>query len=122
MAHGQLTLDFEPGLTERYASALACVVSCAHSSRKPLKAIAADMDLSQSDLTRKLAQNPNDSRRFALDDLERFVDATGDLTPIYYLVEKYLADDSDRQRRAIAELSKALPQIAALIKAAGVGS
>lgn len=115
----QLTLDFEPGLTERYPTLLACIIAAAHSNRKPLKTLAADMDMSQSELSRRLHQNPGDARKFSVDDLEAFIAASGDLTPIYYLVEKHLASESDRQRRAIAELSKALPQIAALIKAAG---
>ncbi len=116
----KLTLDFEPGLTERHDTLLACVRTCAHSHRNPLKTIAADMDMSQSDLSRKLAGNPDDPRRFSLDDLERFLAATGDVSPVYYLIEKYLTDDSVKQRRALAELAKIGPQIAALLKQAGV--
>lgn len=114
----QMTLDFQPGLAERHASALDCVRECVYTQRNPLKTIAADMDLSQSELSRKLSGNPDDSRRFALDDLERFIAATGDVTPIYYLVEKYLEDDSVKQQRAMAELVKMAPQLAALLKQA----
>ena len=113
-----MTLDFQPGLAERHASALDCVRECVYTQRNPLKTIAADMDLSQSELSRKLSGNPDDSRRFTLDDLERFVAATGDVTPIYYLVEKYLEDDSVKQQRAMAELVKMAPQLAALLKQA----
>ena len=42
----QLTLDFEPGLTERHDTLLACVRTCAHSHRNPLKTIAADLNRS----------------------------------------------------------------------------
>lgn len=116
----QLTLDFMPGLSERHASALDCVRECAYTHRNPLKTIAADMDMSQSELSRKLSGNPDDSRRFTLDDLEHFIAATGDLTPIYFLVEKYLADDEIKQCRALCELAKIAPQLAALIKQAGI--
>lgn len=114
----QMTLDFQPGLAERHASALDCVRECVYTQRNPLKTIAADMDLSQSELSRKLSGNSDDSRRFTLDDLERFIAATGDVTPIYYLVEKYLEDDSVKQQRAMAELVKMAPQLAALVKQA----
>jgi hypothetical protein len=43
------------------------------------------------------------------------------MTPIYYLVEKYLTDEDVKQRRALAELAKQLPDVLALIKAVGKG-
>lgn len=115
----QMTLDFQPGLAERHGTALDCVRECAYTNRNPLKTVAADMDMSQSELSRKLSGNPDDSRRFTLDDLESFIRATGDVTPIYYLIEKYLEDESVKQQRAISELIKIAPQLAALIKQAG---
>ena len=113
-----MSIDFEPGLAERHQSALDCVRECAYTHKHPLKTLAADMDMSQSELSRKLAHNPDDPRRFTLDDLEKFLAATGDMTPIYYLVEKYLENSDLRQRRALAELVKLAPQLAALIKQA----
>lgn len=114
----QMTLDFEAGLVERFPSLLDCVRNGAYTNRNPLKTIAADMDMSQSDLSRKLAGNPDDPRRLSVDDFEKYVDKTGDVTPIYYLVEKFLQDDSHRQRRALSQLAKQLPDILALVKAA----
>lgn len=116
VSSSQLTLDFEAGLTERHSSCLAVVKQGAYSHRNPLKTLAADMDMSTSDLSRKLSDNPNDPRKFTLDDLELYIKASGDMTPIYYLIEKYLTDDSVKQRRAMTELSKQLPQIMALVK------
>lgn len=113
----QLTLDFEPGLADRHESLLACIRQCAYSHRNPLKTIAADMDQSQSDLSRKLSSNHDDPRRFSVDDLEKFVKATGDVTPILYLVEKYLADSETKQRAAQLQLAAMLPDVLALIKA-----
>lgn len=114
----QMTLDFEPGLAERHESALACVRECVYTQRNPLKTIAADMDMSQSELSRKLSGNTEDPRRFTLDDLERYMVATGDRTPIYYLIEKYLEDGAAKQQRAMAELLRLAPQLEALIKQA----
>lgn len=112
----QLTLDFEPGLVERHDSLLACIRQAVYTHRNPLKTIAADMDVSQSDLSRKLAGNPDDPRRFSVEDLEKFIVATGDVTPILYLVEKYLADEEAKQRAAHQRLAKMLPDVLALIK------
>ncbi|MBK1780585.1 hypothetical protein JHL22_05085 [Advenella sp. WQ 585] len=116
----QLTIDFEPGLTERHDTLLDCVRECAYTNRNPLKTIAADMDLSQSELSRKLANNPEDPRKMSVGDLEKFIVATGDTTPIYYLVEKYLQDESAKQKQAISALAKAMPDILSLMKQAGM--
>lgn len=114
----QLTLDFEPGLTEKHPHLLDCVRAAAYTHRNPLKTIAADMDVSQSDLSRKLAGNPEDPRRFSLDDLERFIDATGDMSPVYWLVAKYLQDERVKRDRALQELATQMPTLLALIAAA----
>ena len=114
----QMTLDFQPGLTERFAGVLDSMRQGAYTHRNPLKTIAADMDMSQSELSRKLSGNPDDPRRMSVDDLEKYLVATGDMTPIFYLAEKYLADHEATQRRAMGELAKQLPDILALIKAA----
>lgn len=90
----QITLNYDAGLTEAFPSCREFVANRAHNQRTSHKAIAADMDYSPSDLTRKLAQSPNDSRRFTLDDLERFIEVTGDTSPVLYLVEKYLTESS----------------------------
>lgn len=122
VASSQLTLDFEPGLVEKHPRLLDCIRAAAYTSRNPLKTIAADMDMSQSDLSRKLSGNPDDPRRFSVDDLEHFLNATGDLTPIYWLVEKYLEDGKQKQSRAVQELAKQLPSILALMKQVTEGS
>lgn len=103
----QLTLNFEPGYTGSYATCREFIGYLVHQQGRPQKAIAADMDYSPSDLSRKLAQNPDDSRRFTLDDLERFLSTTGDMRPVYYLIEKYLqSSESELEvlRARVAEL------------------
>ena len=117
LSNNQLTLDFEAGLTEKHPHLLDCIRATAYTHRNPLKTIASDMDMSQSDLSRKLAGNPDDPRRFSVEDLEKFVLATGDMSPIHWLVERFLQDDKVKQDRALQELAKQLPNILALIKA-----
>ena len=116
----QLSLDFTPGLTERYDTVLDCVRAGAYSHSKPLKTIAMDMDMSQSDLSRKLANNPDDPRRFTVGDLEAYVSATGDTTPILYLAQKFCVDSDFHKREALSALAGLAPQLQALLKAAGV--
>lgn len=116
----QLTLDFQPGLAERHDSALDCIKTCVYSSPKPLKSLAADMDMSQSDLSRKLANNPDDPRRFSVNDLESYIRVTGDTTPILYLAQKYCVGADEKQRAALSALAGLAPQLQALLKAAGV--
>lgn len=116
----QHTLNFEPGLAERWKSLKGCMRERVYAHPKPLKAIAADMDLSESELSRKLADNPNDTRDTTLDDLEAYIKATGDTTPIFYLIEKFAVSEGAKRAYAAAELAKALPGILALAKTLGV--
>lgn len=113
----QLTLDFEPGLTEKHGHCLDVIREGAYTNRNPLKTIAADMDMSQSELSRKLAGHPEDPRHFTLLDLEKYVNATGDVQPIYWLVEKFLTDESLKQQRAMSRIAAMLPDLEALLKA-----
>jgi hypothetical protein len=110
----QLTLNFEPGLAQRYKSVKACVRAQIYASAKPDKAIAADMDLSPSELSRKIADNPNDPRNLTVEDLESYIETQRDLTPIYYLLEKYGVPDEMRMAQAEAALLALLPQIEAI--------
>jgi hypothetical protein len=109
MAITQLTLNFEAGLIESYGTCREYVAARVHQVGRPQKAIAADMDYSPSDLSRKLAQNPDDSRRFTLDDLEKYIDVTGDKAPVLYLAEKYLSKPDEAElKRQIAALEAKL--------------
>lgn len=103
----QLALNFEAGLADAYPTCREFIATRVHQQGKYQKEVAADMDLSPSHLTRKLAQSPNDSMAFTLDNLEDFIQTQGDVQPIYYLIEKYLTDRDDeieQLRRRLAEL------------------
>lgn len=103
----QITINFEAGPVESYGSCREYISGLIHQQGRPQKAIAADMDYAPSTLSRKLAQSPDDSSRFTLDDLERFVQVTGDKRPIQYLAEKYLLQDSEEFLRKQYEQLKA---------------
>ena len=101
----QITLDYDAGLQECYSSCREYVASQVHKQGRPQKSIAADMDYSPSQLSRKCSQSPDDSMRFTLDDLETFMEVTGDTSPVLYLVEKYLTK-TDRIAQLEAELER----------------
>lgn len=113
----QLHLDFEPGLTERYPSLMEAVRAQVYGCGKALKAVAADADMSQSELSRKLGDNPNDPRRLTVEDLERLIAATDSVLVVHWLIERFLQSDDARRERALAELQKQMPQFMALMKA-----
>lgn len=102
----QITLNFERGKVDAYPTAREYVQSLVFDQGRPQKAIAADMDYSPSHLSRKLAQSPDDSMRFTLDDLEACIDVCGDTRPVLYLVEKFLAGDRSRIDELEAELAR----------------
>lgn len=95
MSSAQLILNFDAGMADSYGSCREFIAARVHQLGRPQKAIAADMDYSPSDLSRKLSQNPDDSRRFTLDDLEKYVQVTGDKKPVLYLVEKFLTETDE---------------------------
>lgn len=114
----QLSLELRPGLVERHRSLLDCVQECVLTNGNPLKTIAADMDLSSTELSKKLARDPK--RGFTLDNLEKFISVTGDVTPILYLAGKYIEGEEVKKRAAISALGKLIPHIQALLKEASV--
>lgn len=103
----ELTLKLDRGLSGAYSSCREFVAARVHQQPRQQKEIAADMDYSPSDLSRKLAQNPDDTRRFTLDDLERYIAVTGDTDPVLYLAEKFLGPATDE----IAALEKRLAEL-----------
>lgn len=117
----QLTLNFEPALPERFPTLRAYVAHRSAVVDKPMKTVAADMDLSPSTLSRKLNPTEGDTQRFNVDDLEAWLASTGDAAAVVeYLAAKYLDSDSARHQRVVAnaeallaQLAKVLPQLKA---------
>lgn len=74
------------------------------------KYLAADLELSPSELRRKLCPAPGDTRNFTLDDLEKWLEVTRNVRPLFYLLEKYAVDREDEisiLKRRLAELEGA---------------
>lgn len=114
----QVELNFEAGLTEQFPEFKDVVKASVYSCGRALKAVAADLDMTSSELSRKLAENPNDPVHFPLHLLPALVKATGDKRPVFWLVEAFLEDEDVKRSRAVAQLADMLPQLQALLKTA----
>ncbi|MGA3803721.1 hypothetical protein ACI2VC_06930 [Ralstonia nicotianae] len=111
-----MVLDFEPGLTERYASARDVVATGVY--QRGLKRIAIELDMAPSNLSVQLSDDP--SRHFSLDSAERYMEWTGDYTPIYYLVEKFLGDKRNTKQAALEQIQALGPELLKLLTKAGI--
>lgn len=112
----QMTLPLDDSLVSAHRSLRDCVASGVY--RRGLKAVAADLDLSPGNLSVALSDDPH--RRFGVDDLERYIQATGDKTPIYYLVAKYLGDEAAARDQALGQVADLLQNLPAMLAAAGL--
>jgi hypothetical protein len=103
----QLTLDFTPGLLERHMNLRDCIASGVY--QRGLGRVAIDLNQAPGNLSVQLSEDP--TRNFSVDSLERYIEKTGDTTPIMYLVEKFLAPDaapSAKQTEAIKQQLRAV--------------
>lgn len=113
---GQLTLSFEPGLGERFRCLRECVAAGVY--RNGLGNTAIDLDVAPGNLSVQLSDDP--SRHFSVDSLERYIDKTGDKTPIYYLIDKFLGDKAKESEAEMAAAMQALKQMAPAFKKLGL--
>ena len=74
----QLTLSFEPGVSDRFGSLRECVATGVY--QRGLKRVSIDLDQAPSNLSVQLSDDP--ARHFSVDNLERYIERTGDLVPI----------------------------------------
>ena len=111
----QMRIDFESGLTGQFPSFDDAVRASVYSCGRAFKAVAADLDMSVSELSRKLSDNPNDHVHFPLARLPELLRATGDLRPVYWLVESFLEAPDVRQGRVLAEATETLRRMSVLL-------
>lgn len=112
---GQLTLNFEPGLSDRYPSLRDCVASSVY--RYGLTNAAIDLDKAPGNLSVELSADP--SRKFSVDSLEKYLEKSKDFTAIYYLIDRFLKDQGSDEPSA-AELKAMFKQMAPHFKRMGV--
>lgn len=116
----QLSLVFEPGLAKRSRSLREHLATRIYAHG--LTAVAGKIDCSPSHLTEKLAGSSSDGkpRCVSVDELERFIAETGDVSPVHYLIDKFLRDPSALQQEALAQLASLAETLPGLLAAAGL--
>lgn len=106
----QLTLDLVPGITDRYGSLLEAVAAGVYA--RGLKRCAGDLDKAPGNLSRELAGDSD--RHFSVEALERYIHTSGDLTPVHYLVARYLGDQAAAQDATARRIEALLSEVVAL--------
>lgn len=112
----QLTLSFEPGIAERYRCLRECIAAGVY--RHGLGNTAIELDVAPGNLSVQISDDP--TRHFSVDSLERYIDKTGDTTPIYYLIERFLSDKGDNKAAEMEAAMQALKQMAPAFKKLGL--
>ncbi len=116
----QLTLELQPGLLRRYATLREAVHHSVMNDPRGMKAVAADCDLSVSELSRRLHPSDGDPRSLDVNLFDAILASTGDLTPLHWLNAKYLADAETKRQVAIETLGRVLPELTQLLADAGL--
>lgn len=113
----QLTLTLEPGAALRFRTLKECVASGVY--QRGITAVAGKIDAAPSHLSEALSGS--DRRKFDVDQLEKYIAASGDTAPILYLVAKYLRDPAAMQQEAMTKLASIAESLPGLMAAAGLG-
>lgn len=120
MKPGQLLLDFQPGLTVQFKSLTEVCAAAVYASRGGLSAVAADLDIAPSDLSRRLHSDAGENRPLTVEQFDGILSSTRDMRPIHWLAEKYLQDPEAKKTQAIEQVGLILPLLIALLEQSGV--
>ena len=115
-----LSITYQDGLTQRARSLREHMVGQVYGLG--LVDVAGKIDLSPSKLSEKLAgaDSGGKPRALTIDELERYIKETGDVSPIHYLIERFMTNPEVAQGEALAALAQFAKQIPALCQAAGI--
>lgn len=109
----QLTLDLEPGMLDRYRNVREVVASGIY--QRGLKRVAMDMDVAPGNLSCML--NDESQRKLGTDDLETYIQKTGDLEPIRYLIARYMGDQATAEASTMKRIEELLGAATAALAA-----
>lgn len=112
----QVALEFDETLAQRFRCLRDAVAQGVY--QRGLKSVAADLDISPGNLSVALSDDPH--RKLGVDELERYIQTTGDKTPIYWLIARYLGDDAAARDHALEQVAGLLQRLPGLLSAAGM--
>lgn len=116
----QHSFDFAPGLTTQFPRLRDVLAAAVYGSRGGLKGVAADLDISPSELTRMLNREQDDPRKLDVEDAVGIIQSTSDTRAVQWLVERFLANPDQQRAMAAAQLAQILPAVIELAHQAGV--
>ena len=112
----QLTLDLDDSLVTTHRSLRDCIAAGVY--QRGLKRVASDLDMAPGNLS--VALGDSDTRKFGVDELEAYIQAYGDKTPIYYLIVKYLGDEAAARDHALGQVAEMLQHLPQMLVNAGL--
>lgn len=114
-----LTITYEDGL-ERSRTLREHMAMRVYSGAG-VTAVAGKLDMAPSKLSEKLAGGDSSGkpRGMSIDEFERYLE-TGDLTPIHYLVDKFVVTPEAKHAEAVAQFTKLAEAMAPLAQLLGV--
>lgn len=115
-------LDFQSGLTAQFPHLEDVLTAVVYGCRIGLNGVAAALDQSPSELSRRLNRESDDHRPARVADMVGIMKVTGDLRPIYWQIEKFMESPEARMARAADQLSHLLPMVVELATQAGVAA
>lgn len=112
------TVTFQPGLSKLHGKLRNCVAAGVYN--RGLSNVAAQVGETPASLSEKLNGGTGRKRDVGCDLLEEYIAKSGDLTPIYYLIDRFLTDPSVSQQHILAALFHLCEDLPGLLKAAGM--
>lgn len=119
VAANQLTFELQSDVRQRFGTLRECLHWTVLNDPRGIKAVAADCDVSVSELSRRLHPSDDDPRSCDVNLMVRVLHSTRDLAPLHWLMSEFLQDQDTKRRSAVDQLSQLMPQIAALLADAG---
>lgn len=117
----QLSIDYDPALAARHRSLKECIATCVYGQRGGLTSVAAQLDMSPSHLSEILAGGGERNRKLDVDVLEAYMSSYDDITPILYLVSKFMPDHGEEQAHAHDRLRAILQELPDLVASTRTG-
>lgn len=118
----QHSFDFTPGLTTQFPRLRDVLCAAVYGSRAGLKGVAADLDVSPSELSRMLNREQDDPRKLDIEDAVAVIASTGDTRPVQWLIEKFLHNPEQQKAMAAAQIAQLLPALQQLAIQAGIAT
>ncbi len=114
----QLEFDYEPGLTDTYPQFIDMIAACIYGCRGGLTAVANELDISVSHLSRILSRrDPDDKRHFDVNWLPMVIKVTDDRRPISWLIERFMQNPDSTRKQMVDRVASVLPLLEEFVKA-----